>query len=632
MPKSWYQRLWLVLAVVLGSLYVLLPTFLWRPAGEGTTVGVEEAAPAGTPRADETAIRSPTDPAEMAAAGTTTGRAIAGADGDAAAEAAEEMPGYMAFFPKKRLRLGLDLVGGSHLALGVDTDEALRTLIGGHRREVKDRLTKEGIPFESVSQPLGTTELEVALKAAEDRDDLRDLMEKHVDSRLEEKRFGEKDGAFVAAYGFESAWIDELENQSVTQVLELLRTRVNEFGVAEPIIFREKTDRIVVELPGLKNPEEAIQNIKRTALLEFHIVDEDWYRDQGGDGAGTALLRQWVDEALAGLGAQATDAQINQTLVGKVPEDSGVWFMKTLDPKTKQLARTQPMLLKREIALTGDRLQDANPNTDRFNKWQVQIRFDEEGGDKFAKVTGENVGKRMAVVLEGAIQTAPQIQDKIEGGDAVITLGSGRDPQAQANEAANIARVLKTGALPAPVRIEQNRTVGPSLGADSIEKGVRAGLLGTLLVFAFAIYWYRASGVIAVTTLIANAIVLLGAMTFFDATLTLPGIAGVVLTIGMAVDSNVLIYERIREELRIGKTIKAAVDAGFDKAFTSIVDGNLTTAAAGVVLYLYGTDQIKGFAVTLLIGIATTLFTALVITRLLFDYWTIKLKPQTLSI
>lgn len=614
MPKAWYQRLWLVLAVVLGSIYLLVPTFFWQPSAEESA----QALPLPTVL-----------PPSLVAPSTTSG-AIAMSTGDAPKSGP---PAWLSAFPERRLRLGLDLVGGSNLRLAVDTEETLRALANGHRREIAARLEKEGIQAESVTQPLGTSELQVTLTNPADREAVRTLIVENIDQRMEESRFSEVDGKGVATYGFTSAWKAEIEDDAVEQVLTLLRARVNTFGVAEPNIFREQSNRIVVELPGLKDPAEAIENIKRTARLEFHIVNEEWYQ-QVGQAKATAMLDQMVAEALASLPPGATDEQINLAVRGKIPEDSAIYFKRgAANQQTRERARTEPMLLKREIALTGDRLVDANPTQDRFGAWEVSLTFDQEGGDRFAQITGDNKGKRMAVVLENTVETDPQIQDRIEGGRAVITLGkTGRDRNAQAREASNIARVLKTGALPAPVRIVQNRTVGPTLGQDAIRKGVNAALVGTLLVFGFALFWYRKSGIIAVAGLLANGIVILGVMTLFDATLTLPGIAGIVLTIGMAVDANVLIYERIREELRAGKPIRTAVDAGFDKAFSSIVDGNLTTAAAGIVLYWQGTDQIKGFAVTLLVGIATTLFTALVISRLLFDLWVIKYKPQELSI
>ena len=614
MPKAWYQRLWIVLIAVLGSIYLLVPTFFWHP---------DESAHAAV----ATPAASPAGPSLVAPSGTggTMTAAVPPAGGDD-----DEMPSWMRFFPKRRLRLGLDLVGGSNLGLSVDTDEALRALANGHRRQIRNTLEEEGIAFEDVNQPLGTAELEIELRDPADREALRTIMAEKIDQRMEEIRFSEEDGKGVATYAFTSAWQQSIEDDAVTQVLQLLRSRMNTFGVAEPNIFRERGNRIVVELPGLKDPAQAIENIKRTARLEFHIVDEEWYQQTPN---GPAVLQRMVDEALATLGPNADDAAINLALQGRIPEDSAVFFKRRMDTRTNQRIRVEPLLLKREVALTGDRLIDAFPSQDRFGKWEVSLRFDQEGGEIFADITGENRGKRMAVVLENSIETDPQIQDRIEGGQAVITLGSqNRDRASQAREASNIARVLKTGALPAPVRIEQNRTVGPTLGQDAINKSLNASAVSALLVFAFAVYWYRKSGAIAIVCLIANAIVLLGVMTMFDATLTLPGIAGIVLTIAMALDANVLVYERIREELRAGKPIRTAVDAGYDKAFSSILDGNLTTAAAGIVLYWQGTDQIKGFAVTLLVGIATTLFTALVISRLLFDLWVLKYKPEELSI
>lgn len=610
MPKAWTQRLWLVLIIILGSVYILIPSFFGpEPSEDRTTAAVGTATDAPTLVAPDSTSGS------MTAALPPDGSQ--GTDGD-----------WTRFFPKRRLRLGLDLVGGSNLGLSVDTEETLRALANGHRREIRNRLEGEGIPYVAVNQPLGTAELHIVLEDAADRDAVRTLMSERIDQRLEEQRFT----GTTAIYGFTAAWRQSMEDDAVEQVLGLLRSRVNTFGVAEPNIFRERGNRITVELPGLKNPAEAIENIKRTARLEFHIVDEEWYQQRGA-AQGRAMLQAWVDEALQQLGPDADDAAINLALQGKIPEDSAVYFRRgSVDPRTRIRPRTEPMLLKREVALSGERLIDAYPSTDRFGKWEVTIKFDQEGGEQFANLTEINRGKRMAVVLESTIETDPQIRERIDGGSAVITLGSQRNPQAQAREASNIARVLKTGALPAPVRVVSNRTVGPTLGQDAIDKSLRASAVSALLVFAFALVWYRRSGLIAITCLIANGTVLLAVMTFFDATLTLPGIAGIVLTIAMALDANVLIYERIREELRNGKAVRAAVDAGFDKAFSSILDGNLTTAAAGIVLYWQGTDQIKGFAVTLLIGIATTLFTALVITRLLYDFWIHKYKPTELSI
>ena len=622
MPNAWYQRLYLVLAVVIGSIYLLIPTFFWHPPETGTTAVASATPEDRTPRLVGTANSN----------GSLVTPAVATSSSLAAQSSEEAMPGWMSVFPKKKLRLGLDLVGGSHLGLGVDTEEALRAIASGHRRDVKDRLTKEGIAFSSVNQPLGTSRLEIALKNATDRAEVTTLVTTKIDNRLEEAGTRtDEAGNTVVTYGFKPDSVEQIQDQAVTQVLELLRGRVNTFGVSEPIIFREKSDRIVVELPGLKNPEEAINNIKRTARLEFHIVDEDYYRAHGGEGPTEAQLNAMAQQVLA-RNPNADDQAINIALQGGLPEDDAIYFERAPSDIHGARARLRPYLLKREIALTGDKLQDANPVTDKFNKWEVQLRFQPDGADIFERLTGENVGKRMAVVLEGNVETAPVINDKISGGDAVITLGGTRDPQTQARDASNIARVLKTGALPAPVRIEQNRTVGPSLGQDSIRRGIGATALGFGLVFVFAWVWYHWSGFIATIALAANAVVVLALMTFFDATLTLPGIAGIVLTTGMAVDANVLIYERIREELRGGKSVRVAVEAGFEHAFWTVIDSHVTTAMGGVVLYVYGTDQIKGFAVTLLLGIACSLFTALVISRLCFDYWTMKLKPQTLSI
>jgi len=619
MPKEWFQRLWLVLFVVGGSLYLLAPTFFWHPANEGR-VGETTTSP------------TPTAPPIF-----TNGSGHSIAEGSPAAvtgtSGVAQFPAWMGPFPKKRLRFGLDLVGGSHLALGVDTDEALRAMISGERRDIRERLAKEGIPFESVAQPFGTAQLQVVIKSPSDHSALTDLITTKIDRRLEEQGYTvDKDGHGVATYGFTGAQVEQIKKNAIEQVLQLLRSRTNAFGVSEPRIYQESANRIVVELPSLKDPAQAIENIKRTARLEFRIVDEGFYGSHGGDSGATAYLQQVVQQGLASLppADQDDDQKLNQVIRAKIPADDVVMFEK--ETVNNKLVRGRPWLLRAEVALTGDRLDPTGifPEQDKFGNWEVAFKFDVDGSERFGKLTEENRGKRLAVVLEGAVKTTPNIREKIEGA-GVIELGS-RNKQDGAKEASTISRVLRTGALPAPVRIEQSQVVGPELGQDSIRRGVEASVLGFTLVFLFAWYWYRWSGFIATIALVANAVVMLSLMTLFDATLTLPGIAGIVLTTGMAVDANVLIYERIREELRLGKNIRAAIEVGFDKAFWTVVDSHMTTALAGVVLYFFGTDQIKGFAVTLLLGIATSLFTALVISRLCFDYWTMKIKPQELSI
>jgi preprotein translocase subunit SecD len=297
-----------------------------------------------------------------------------------------------------------------------------------------------------------------------------------------------------------------------------------------------------------------------------------------------------------------------------------------VDPKTGGV-RKVPYLLKEKTLMTGEVLKDARVALDsQFHEPYVALEFDDIGAKLFEQITGANVKKRLAIILDNNVYSAPVIQERIAGGRAQIT---GRFTT---EEAKDLAVVLRAGALPAPVKILEQRTVGPSLGQDSIHKGIISTLISAAFIVLFMIFYYRASGMIADIALILNVVLTLATLALFRATLTLPGIAGLVLSIGMAVDANVLIHERIKEELRWGKTIRAAIDQGYHRAFSAIIDSNLTTLIAGVLLYQFGTGPVKGFAVTLSIGILANIFTAVYITRVIFDFWTLELKVKTLSI
>jgi SecD/SecF fusion protein len=361
---------------------------------------------------------------------------------------------------------------------------------------------------------------------------------------------------------------------AVDRALEILRNRIDQFGVREPVIQRQGKEGIIVQLPGVTERDRAIKLIGQTALLEFKLVSED-------------------------------PDFIKRALSGKVPEG---YELKYLNDK--------PLLLKKETVLTGNALVNAEVKFDqtRFNQPIVGLRFNSKGARKFARITGENVGKRLAILLDGKVQSAPVIRERIPSGQAVITGRFSLD------EARDLAIVLKAGALPAPLKIEEERTVGPLLGKDSISKGVRAAIIGGIVVTFFMIIYYLFAGLIAIIALVLNLILILGALSYFHATLTLPGIAGIVLTIGMAVDANVLIFERIREELRLGKSLPASVDAGYHKAFLTIFDANLTTLITALILFQFGTGPIRGFATTLSIGILASMFTALFVTRVIFDF------------
>ena len=409
---------------------------------------------------------------------------------------------------------------------------------------------------------------------------------------LEDKKVTE--GGVRLTYYLTENQEEQIEQNAVSQGLETIRNRVDQFGVSEPTIQVQGERRILVQLPGIKEPERAIKLIGQTARLEFKLVDEG--------------------------------QSVQQAVQGKVPEGDEVLYQRIKNKQTGEVTR-EPFLLKKRTVLTGDTLTGAEVRYDSdFNEPYVSITFNRMGSTIFRQVTRENIRKRLAIVLDGNVYSAPVIQDEIAGGRAQIT---GRFTT---EEARDLAIVLRAGALPAPVVILENRTVGPSLGKDSIEKGIRSMILGGILVVIFIVLYYRLSGIIAVTALFLNLVLLVGALAHFKAALTLPGIAGIILTVGMAIDANVLIFERIREEIRIGKTVRAAIEAGFAKAFRTIVDANITTFIAAVVLFQFGTGPIKGFAITLCIGIAASMFTAVFVSRTVFDSVMSRRKISKLSI
>ncbi|HDQ25239.1 MAG TPA: protein translocase subunit SecD [bacterium] len=376
--------------------------------------------------------------------------------------------------------------------------------------------------------------------------------------------------------------------EAVARALEILRNRIDALGVAEPLIQREGDKYIVIQLPGVQDPERAINIIGKTALLEFKMVSE----------------RYKITDMLDVDGNVAPE---------KVPDDAYVI-------KTREGDRT--VLEKRDM-LTGADLVDAKVQMGQYGEPIVWFKLSPDGGRRFAEITGDSVGRNLAIVLDDTVYSAPRIKSRISGGEGIIEGGFTLD------DAKDLALVLRAGALPAPVKIVNKYVVGPSLGADAIEKGKRAILIGAVLVVLFMLIYYGFSGVIADFALIFNILFVLGIMAALNATLTLPGIAGLTLTLGMAVDSNVLVFERIREELRTGKTIRAAIDAGYNRALTTIVDSHVTSIITAIILFQFGTGPIRGFAVTLFWGLVISLFTAYFITQAVFDF---RKQYKTLSI
>jgi SecD/SecF fusion protein len=408
--------------------------------------------------------------------------------------------------------------------------------------------------------------------------------------------------------------IDFIRKNAVAQSLEIIRNRIDQFGVAEPVIIRQGEDEIVVQLPGVKDPDRAMGLIGQTAQLEFKLVADDSATD----------LAALIDQAIKSGQWKEGDSrkQLNLALQGRLPKGTEIYFQRIIDNQTKR-ERKVPILLNSQVLMTGEMVKNAQVRIGgTFNEPYVSLDLTGRGGKIFANITEKNVNKRLAIVLDEMVRSAPVIREKILGGSAQISGSFTHE------EATDLAIVLRVGALPAPVEIIQNLTVGASLGQDSINKGLTSGLFGALMVLAFMIIYYRLSGVIADLALALNILFLFSGLAMLGATLTLPGIAGIILSIGMAVDANVLIFERMREEFELGKSVKSGVDSGFNKAFWSIVDSQVTTLITALALFLFGTGPIKGFAVTLSLGIIFNLFAVLFCTRLIYDwlYTTRKLR------
>jgi len=474
------------------------------------------------------------------------------------------------------LNLGLDLQGGIHLVLGVDVDKALENQVERNAGGIKAALEKKGIGIKEIARQ-GATGIAIQLASSQMWTDALTVLNEF--QGYEQKGSDQAAGRIVLALKEREA--ATLRDLAIRQGLETIRNRVDQFGVAEPTIQQQGENRILVQLPGIQDPERAKGLIGKTALLEFKMLDEQADLDKAvreGPPAGDELLWQRI-----------------------------------VDKQTRQERRLAYVVKKRTL-LTGADLSTAKVSIDQStSEPYVSVTFTDAGSRAFAELTEHNVGKRLAIVLDGNVYSAPVIRERIPSGQAQIT--GGFTPE----EATDLAIVLRAGALPAPVRILEERTVGPSLGADSIRQGLGAIVASALAVFLFMLVYYRLSGLIADVALVLNLLILLATMAGFHATLTLPGIAGIALTIGVAVDTNILIFERIREELRTGKTIRAAIDAGFARAFRTVIDTHVTVLVSSAILYQFGTGPVRGFAVSLAIGILASLFTAVFFTRLIFD-------------
>jgi preprotein translocase subunit SecD len=496
------------------------------------------------------------------------------------------------YLPMDKIHLGLDLQGGMHLVLEVDTAKAVESTLARSINDLKENMMENRIRFKLTTNAAGGNAV-FEFPDTPSREAFDSLLAKQYPD-LEIASSGSVEGKGTASVQIKAKRALEIKKMAVEQSLETIRNRVDQFGVTEPEIIPQGEDRIIVQLPGIKDTTRAKNLIGRTAMLEFKLVDDE--------------------------------NSLEEAMKGNVPEGDVVAYESRLD-RTSGRRNEIPLLLKSRTLMTGDALETAKVQIgDRFGEPHVSIKFNAQGATEFERITGENVKKRLAIVLDGVVHSAPVIQERISGGDAQIT-GS-----FTMEEATDLAIVLRAGALPAPVTILEERTVGPSLGQDSIDKGTWASIIAGILVLLFMISYYKLTGIVADVALAMNMLLLLGVMVAFKATLTLPGIAGIVLTIGMAVDANVLINERIKEEIRTGKTPRAAVEAGYQKAFLTIFDSNVTTLVAALFLFGFGTGPIKGFAVTLTIGILVSMFTAVFVTRIIFDYFVWNRKIEKVNI
>lgn len=500
-----------------------------------------------------------------------------------------QFPGWWPrFLPADQIHLGLDLQGGSHLVLEVKVDRAIENNLDRVRAELANLLRERGISGVSVDRVAGTQlQLRVPTESAER---VRALLTGDFGNLVVVSTQAAA-GATEFLLTLSKEEIRALRDYAVDQSLETIRNRVDQFGVSEPIIQRHGQHDILIQLPGIQDPERAKEIIGKTALLEFKLVDDVADVESAlrtGPPPGREILYGHAGRGEAGLGADRI-----------------------------------AYVLEARTLMTGEHITDARvrPSTQLQGPY-VELVLNAQGARLFEQITGANVKRRLAIVLDNRVYSAPVIQERIGGGRASIT------GNFTIQEARDLAIVLRAGALPAPVEIVEERTVGPSLGKDSIQQGFRSFIVGGALVVAFMIAYYKGAGLVAVVALVFNVLFLMAILAGFQAVLTLPGIAGIVLTLGMAVDANVLISERIREELRAGRQPRSAVEAGYQNALPAILDSNITTFLSGVILFQFGTGPVKGFAVTLCVGILTTVITAVYLTRMYYDY---RISQRTLA-
>lgn len=491
------------------------------------------------------------------------------------------LPSWM---PGKTVNLGLDLQGGAHLLFKVETEAVLKERMENVIAELRGALRQGRFKYGGLGVRNGVAT--VTLKNSDQFDLFKPLV-RDIDNRLIVDEVSA--GSFVVSLSEQDLKLEV--DSAVAQSIEVIRRRIDEDGTKEPIIQRQGLDRILVQVPGAEDTEEVKRKIGKTAKMTFQMVD--------------------------------IEHSVTNAIAGQIPPGS------VLLPSNEETESGEPVqmyLVEKLVRVSGEHLTNAQSTFDQNNRPAVNFTFDAVGGKKFAKVTANNIDKPFAIVLDGKVISAPTIQSPITGGSGIIT---GQFTVFETNE---LSLLLRAGALPAPLSILEERSVGPGLGQDSIDAGAIACIIGLIFVILYMFASYGLFGLMANFALLFNISLIIAALSTLQATLTLPGIAGIVLTIGMAVDANVLIFERIREELKSGQKASAAIQAGYERALTTIIDSNLTTLIAAILLFAFGAGPIKGFAVTLSIGILTSMFTAIMVTRFFVVTWYMSRKPKTLPL
>lgn len=541
-------------------------------------------------------------------------------------------PWYYSVIPSQVLKLGLDLRGGTHLVLGIDQKDARQNTLSSLKKSLTDVFERDKIAGVTVTT---TSDDRIAIKhPADKRQEVQKVLSGQFDTQLEFV----SQSSDSAVLRLTTEYEDRSQKETVDQALDSIRRRIDEFGVSEPIITKQGEDKIMVQFPGEQNPQRLKDIISRTAKLTFQIARSG--AEVQNSNPPVSQLQTWVAEFKKekNVGNDPKkpvylfQREMNEYLAKKLPANTEIVFKKETNINTGEVTY-EPNLLDKEPIATGDQLEDAKYGFTDKEGAVVYFTMKPDAAVTFGKGTGANVGKQMAIVLDNLVHSAPTLQSKIESSGQITFGGRGsKTNEEQYQEARDTSLVLRSGALPARLEILEERIVGPSLGRDAIKQGTFSLIAGLILVYIFMFIYYRGAGGVACVALTLNGLFIFAILAAFEGTLTLPGLAGVTLTLGMAVDANVLIFEHIREELRAGRSVNTAIAEGYHRAFSAIIDTHVTTIISGIILLEFGYGPIRGFAVTLLIGLTASLYTAVFVTRVIYDTFVVSKGRKTISI